>query len=261
MFKSLKNLFSGHRHTPDHSVLPEGVRLYAVGDVHGQDDLLARMLEKLCDDAQNAPQGTDITLVMLGDYIDRGLGSRAVIERLSTLTGMPFQTRFLIGNHEATMRDFLADAAVGPSWVEYGGGETLAAYGVKPPAANAGAEIWKEARSALDAALPDNHRAFLERLEPYVLIEPYLFVHAGVEPAKPLEAQTEQELLWIRDRFLHARRRWDHIVVHGHTPEKAYHHDQRRIGLDTGAYLTGLLTAVRLEGEGAYFLQVQRRES
>lgn len=241
--------------------LPDGVRLYAVGDVHGQDDLLARMLDKLRQDALDAPLGTDITLVMLGDYIDRGLGSRAALERLSTLSDMPFHTRFLIGNHEATMRDFLADASVGPAWVEHGGGETLASYGVKPPAGSASAQDWEAARLALNQALPDHTRAFLERLEPYVLIEPYLFVHAGIDPAKPLEAQSEQELLWIRDRFLDARRSWDYVVVHGHTPEPDYYRDARRIGLDTGAYLTGVLTAVRLEGEGAHFLQVRRNEA
>lgn len=261
MLNRLKKLFSSPGRTSAPRALPEGVRVYAVGDVHGQDDLLARMLERLCEDAQNAPQGTDITLVMLGDYIDRGLGSRAVIERLSTLTSMPFHTRFLIGNHEATMRDFLADAAVGPSWVEYGGGETLASYSVKPPAPGAPASVWEEAREGLERALPEHHIAFLERLEPYVLAAPYVFVHAGVDVARPLEAQTEQELLWIRDSFLNARKAFDHVVVHGHTPEPDYHHDHRRIGIDTGAYLTGVLTAVRLEGSEVSFLQVRRNET
>lgn len=241
--------------------LPEGVRFYAVGDVHGQDDLLARMLEKLRKDALDAPQGADITLVMLGDYIDRGLGSRAVLERLSTLSGMPFRTRFLIGNHEATLRDFLADAAVGPSWVEFGGGETLASYGIRPPAPGAPAPVWEETREALERALPAHTRAFLDRLEPFVLAEPYVFVHAGVDVTWPLEAQTEQELLWIRDSFLNGRKAFAHVVVHGHTPEPDYHHDHRRIGIDTGAYLTGVLTAVRLEGGEVSFLQVRRNEA
>ena len=175
--------------------LAPGVRLYAVGDVHGQDDLLDRMLARIRHDTLAADGLVSATLIMLGDYVDRGHGSARVIERLSTLTDMPFDVRFLKGNHEQAMLDFLADPAAGPVWVQYGGGETMAGYGVKPPAAQAGPQAWREAQEALARAIPDHHRAFLDGLEPYVVEAPYMFVHAGVDPAKPLAQQSEQDFL------------------------------------------------------------------
>ncbi|WP_439633855.1 metallophosphoesterase [Glycocaulis sp.] len=260
MFERLKSLFAPRARAAARPDLAPGVRLYAVGDVHGQDDLLGLMLARLRDDALAAPAGTRCTLIMLGDYIDRGLGSARVIERLSTLSGLPFDVRFLKGNHEEAMLDFLADPAAGPVWVQYGGGETLAGYGVKPPAAQAGPQAWQDAHAALTGALPAHHRAFLEGLEPFVVEGPYMFVHAGVDPAKSLAEQSERDFYWIREKFLHSTRRFEYVVVHGHTPEQDYHHDERRIGIDTGAYLTGVLTAVRLEGDDVTFLQSRRGE-
>lgn len=240
--------------------LPDGERVYAIGDVHGQAELLDLMLGRINADIALAGSGTRSRLVLLGDYIDRGLGSAKVIERLSTLSGMPIELTCLKGNHEAAMLDFLAEAKAGPVWVQYGGGETLASYGVKPPIAQADEKDWESARQALLAALPDYHLDFLKSLEPYVIIGPYLFVHAGIDPNKPLSEQGEAEFLWVRDAFLHSRKSLDHVVVHGHTPEPDYHHDNRRIGIDTGAYLTGVLTAVKLEGEDVSFLQVRRAD-
>jgi serine/threonine protein phosphatase 1 len=260
MLDFLKSVLGMRQKTAAVACLPPGVRLYAVGDIHGQDDLLDAMLERLCADARDADQGVQSTVIFLGDYIDRGLGSARTIDRLATLSDVPFVARFLKGNHEEAMLDFLADASAGPAWVQYGAGETLASYGVKPPLASAGPEAFEAARIALLDALPDHHRAFLEALEPYVLHEPYIFVHAGVDPAKPLEQQSGREFYWIRDAFLNSPRRFDQKVVHGHTPEQSYHHDDRRIGIDTGAYLTGVLTAVRLEGEAVSFLQTRRGE-
>lgn len=260
MFDRLKSLFTPRPRATARPGLAPGVRLYAVGDVHGQDDLLDTMLARIRDDALTAGDGTQCTLIMLGDYIDRGLGSARVIERLSTLANMPFAVRFLKGNHEEAMLDFLADPAAGPVWAQYGGGETMAGYGVKPPSAQAGAQAWQEAQQALIAAMPPHHRAFLDGLEPYVVEAPYIFVHAGVDPAKPLSEQSEQDFYWIREKFINSPRHFEYQVVHGHTPEQDYHHDARRIGIDTGAYLTGVLTAVRLEGDSVTFLQSRRGE-
>ncbi|MGP1274876.1 MAG: metallophosphoesterase family protein [Caulobacterales bacterium] len=240
--------------------MPDGFRLYAIGDVHGQADLLDRLLDRIRSDVRVAPPADRAMLVMLGDYVDRGLGSAKVIERLSTLSGMPFAIRCLKGNHEAAMLDFMRDARAGQVWCQYGGGETLASYGVQLPSAQASVDDWEVARKALLSAMPRHHVEFLESLELFVLYEPYVFVHAGLHPDKPLEAQTEQDLLWIRDVFLDSRKRLDHKVVHGHTPEPDYYHDDRRIGVDTGAYLTGTLTAVRLESDEVSFLQVRRSD-
>ena len=183
-----------------------------------------------------------------------------MIERLASLSGMPFSVRFLKGNHEEAMLDFLKDPAAGPVWVQYGGGETLASYDVRPPSVHEPADVWERTREALLEALPEHHLAFLDTLEPYVAQAPYLFVHAGVDPAKSLADQTAQDLYWIREKFLHSSRRFEYVVVHGHTPEQDYYKDDRRIGIDTGAYLTGVLTAVRLEGEAVSFLQTRRGE-
>lgn len=258
MISGLKSLFSRGETTRSRHDLAPGMRVYAIGDVHGQDDLLDMMLGRIRADVEATGHGVQSTLIMMGDYVDRGLGSARVIERLSTLQGMPFSTRFLKGNHEAAMLDFLDDAETGPVWVQYGGGETLASYGVQPPSPQDDAPIWHAAQAALLEALPDHHAAFLDALEPFVVEPPYIFVHAGVDPAKPLAEQTDQDLFWIRDKFLYSQRKFEHIVVHGHTPEPEPFHDDRRIGIDTGAYLSGVLTAVRLEGASVSFLQSRR---
>lgn len=258
MLDRLRSLFARRAGESRQGSLPAGVRLYAVGDVHGQDDLLAGLLEEIARDVRESGEGLRCTVIMVGDYVDRGLGSARVIEMLARPADFPFTFRFLKGNHEEAMLDFLDDAAAGPVWVEYGGGETLAAYGVKPPAQKAAPEAWEAARLALLHAMPAHHKAFLEVLEPYVVEAPYIFVHAGVDPAKPLSEQTTQDFYWIREKFLQSPRRFEHVVVHGHTPEQSWYRDERRIGIDTGAYLTGVLTAVRLEGDAVSFLQARR---
>lgn len=258
MLERLKSLFARRAGQSRQSGLPAGVCIYAVGDVHGQDDLLAGLLEEIARDVRENGDRLRSTVIMLGDYVDRGLGSARAIEMLARPADFPFAFRFLKGNHEEVMLDFLNDAAAGPAWVEYGGGETMAAYGVKPPAPKDAPEKWEAARLALLHALPAHHRAFLEALEPCVVEAPYIFVHAGVDPARPLSEQTTQDFYWIREKFLHSTRRFEHVVVHGHTPEQTWYHDERRIGIDTGAYLTGVLTAVRLEGGAVSFLQARR---
>lgn len=260
MLERLKNLFAVRASPAHRPALPACVRLYAVGDVHGQDDLLEQLLDKIAADAASAGPGVRTTVVMLGDYIDRGLGSARVIERLASNDGSPFAMRFLKGNHEEAMLDFLNDAEAGPVWVQYGGGETMASYGVKPPSPRDGPDIWQAARADLCEALPPHHRAFFDALEPCIVEAPYLFVHAGIDPARSLAEQNERDFYWIRERFLQSSRPFEYHVVHGHTPEPDYHHDHRRIGIDTGAYLTGVLTAVRLEGETVSFLQTRRGE-
>lgn len=260
MFRRLKAILRPRSDGPIARALPPGQIIYAVGDIHGQHDLLKTLLARIAEDAASAPTGTVTTLIMLGDYIDRGLGSRDVIDTLSQLSDFPARIRFLKGNHEQAMLEFLDDPAVGAVWVQYGGGETLAAYGVKPPAPDAPPDTWQAAQTALLEAMPEHHRSFLNRLEPYVVTAPYLFVHAGVDPAKPLSEQTEQDLLWTRDKFIHSSRKFEYVVVHGHTPEEEPYRDDRRVGIDTGAYLTGVLTAVRLEDETVSFLQSRRSE-
>lgn len=234
-------------------MFPDGRIGYAVGDIHGRADLLADMCARL--EQEVMPELSEPPLVIfLGDYIDRGPDSRAVIDLL--LEGRPrgFEKRYLMGNHEQQIVRFLTDPVGGRAWLTHGGLATLASYGVARPMTGAGVV---EAGAALRDALPDAHRVFFERLSPYCVIGSYLFVHAGIHPDRLLAEQTERDLLWIRDRFLNSTKAFSHVVVHGHTPAAAYV-DHRRIGLDTGAYMTGVLTAVRLEGDAQEFIQVAR---
>lgn len=229
---------------PDHTI-------YAIGDIHGRRDLLEHLVTLIADDA---PEGAE--LIFVGDYIDRGRESAGVIEFLLTDPALgPFDCTFLKGNHEQTMMQFLEDASVGPAWSQFGGLDTVASYGVRPPASPAANDPeWERVRTELAAAVPDSHRRFLSGLKLGVERGCYLFVHAGVDPNRPLTEQTEQELLWVRDAFLNDDRDLERIIVHGHTPAPDPVWDHRRIGLDTGAYASGRLTAARIDGEQVRFI-------
>lgn len=223
-----------------------GRLVYAVGDVHGRADLLDRLIALIGEDS--AGYGRAL-VIFLGDYIDRGLHSREVIDRLLELTqDGRFSVRFLKGNHEAALLDFLARPESGAAWLGFGGAETLYSYGVGAPPLSAGAGALHRAAEALRAALPAAHLDFLTHLELWIRHGDYLFVHAGLRPGRPLEAQDEQDLLGIRDTFTKSWRRWPFTVVHGHTPCDEVHIDTRRICVDTGAYITGRLSAVRIVG-------------
>lgn len=228
--------------------VPEGRRVYAIGDVHGRADLLDDLLARIeADVADGAFEGRP-ALVFLGDYIDRGLQSRAVIDRVLALDPARYELRFLKGNHEAALLEFLEDPSSGPFWMTIGGAETLYSYGVSAPAFDAPPEEYAAAAAALRAAMPGEHHAFLAALELTARYGDYLFVHAGVRPGRSLDAQDERDLLQIRDPFLRHKGRLGYTVVHGHTPAGEVHQDERRIGLDTGAYATGRLSAIRLQG-------------
>lgn len=241
------------------ATVPDGRRVYAIGDIHGRADLLVRLLEELRRDAaQGEFEGRPI-LIFLGDYIDRGFQSRDVIDILLSEQLSPFETYFLKGNHEAAMLQFLADPSIGPRWAEFGGAETLVSYGVRPPRTRTAMEEWAIASDALNKAMPREHVNFLTNLDLSVRIGDYVFVHAGVRPGVPLDQQTEHDLLWIRDEFLSDSRALGAVIVHGHTPTTSPHKDSRRIGVDTGAYLSGRLTAARFEHDSVAFISTGPR--
>jgi len=234
--------------------VPDGAVVYAVGDVHGERRLLDGLLEAIAADAAALPPGTDRHLVFIGDYVDRGLESRSVLD---LLTGDPlpgFRKRFLLGNHEASMLHFLEDPQGGGAWLEFGGLETLASYGVAASVAPGPAKR-AALRDRLDAALPAAHRHFLRTLEHRVELGDYLFVHAGVRPGRALDRQVLEDLLWIREPFLSSARDHGKVVVHGHTVVEAPELLPNRIGIDTGAYATGVLTALVLAGTERRVLQ------
>jgi len=171
-----------------------------------------------------------------------------------------FALRLIKGNHEQGLLGFLEDPERGGAWLAYGGAQTLSSYGVTPPDATEGPPGLVRARDALMDSLPASHLQMLGELELMVVVGDYAFAHAGVRPERPLEAQAEADLLWIRGGFLDAPGPFERVVVHGHT----WLNDQPqmmgcRIGVDTGAYATGVLTAVRLDGPEVTILQARER--
>jgi serine/threonine protein phosphatase 1 len=230
---------------------PEGVRVYAVGDIHGRADLLEQVLAGIDADAAAYPVGRVIE-VFLGDYIDRGRYSRQVLDILIRRAGMR-RVVCLKGNHETYISDFCRDPAILDQWRHFGGLETLVSYGLSP-SINAQEEEQRALAEAFNSALPDDHRHFLSNLKASFVCGDYFFAHAGVRPGIPLFKQREQDLLWIRDDFLLCEHNFGKIVVHGHTPVKKPDIRQNRINIDTGAYATGTLTCLVLEGEDITFI-------
>ncbi|WP_417518343.1 metallophosphoesterase family protein [Minwuia sp.] len=233
--------------------VPEGERIYAIGDVHGRADLLLDLIERIKSDMK---QGTAArhTIVFLGDYVDRGSDNREVLE---TLSGRPFgdtEMICLIGNHEAVMLQFLQDAEIGRDWVRFGGDTTLASYGARLRRESPSIGELLKAQETLAANLPAHHLDFLHGLKLSFRAGDYLFVHAGIRPGVPLEEQDGNDLIWIRNRFLDSDVDHGCIVVHGHTPNLEVQSRHNRIGIDTGAYFSGRLTAAVLENDIRRFI-------
>lgn len=255
MFDKLFN----RRKTPTAAPASTGGRLvYAVGDIHGRLDLLEQIIQIIVGDVRALDPRRQPLLVFLGDYVDRGPESAGVVDRILRLKAKPaFEVRTLKGNHEEALLQFLGDPNFGQTWADHGGLATLASYGVQPPLSRLEPEAWERARQGLDEALPAEHRAFFEGLELTVEVGDYLFVHAGVRPGVALADQAERDLLWIRSEFLQAQGPFGKVVVHGHTPMEEPQILPHRMGIDTGAYATGVLTAVRLNGSDAAVLQAR----
>lgn len=252
------NLF--RKRAPDRPPTTGGRLVYAVGDVHGRLDLLGALLRDIAEDALAARAEQAPLLVMLGDYVDRGPESRGVVDLLLEMKAFArLETRTLKGNHEEALLRFLEDPKFGAVWMDNGGGPTLASYGVQPPAGRSDSDAWVRARDALAAALPEAHRAFYRDLELMVTEGDYAFVHAGVRPGVALEEQAERDLLWIRQEFLEASGPFGKVIVHGHTPTQEAQLTRHRLGVDTGAYATGVLTAVRLHREDQRLMQAFAR--
>lgn len=236
--------------------MPAGRRVYAVGDVHGRHDLLDRMAVLIEADVQRS-SGSDLEpmAIFLGDYIDRGIESRLVLERLAS-GDFPTPVRCLLGNHEMMMLSFLDAADAGDIWLLNGGLETLFSYGVDAQRMSPGTRV-ETARAELAAALPAHHQRFLRTLEPSVEIGDYFFCHAGVRPGVPLAQQRLDDLIWIREPFLSGEASFGKRIVHGHTPVMEPEMRANRINVDTGAYLTNRLTCAVLEDDTVRILQAR----
>jgi serine/threonine protein phosphatase 1 len=253
----LKRLFSSQK-SKRRSAPPRCNRpTYAIGDIHGRLDLLEPLLDLIRKDiADDSLGGERPLLVFLGDYIDRGPASRAVVDQIIRLRADPgLEVKALKGNHEQALLLFLQDAEFGRTWINHGGANTLSSYQIQPPNARSPAEDFEKARTALHDAMASNHLRFFRELELYLQQDDYLFVHAGVRWGVPIEKQVEQDLLWIRKDFLEVDEAMDYVIVHGHTPAERPFLGDGRIGIDTGAYATGVLTAVRLWNESQKLIQ------
>ncbi|HTI66938.1 MAG TPA: metallophosphoesterase family protein [Caulobacteraceae bacterium] len=229
------------------SASTQGRLVYAVGDVHGRYDLLTAILGAIATDARDQVADEPAMLIFCGDYIDRGPQSAEVVEALTWLGNRPdFEVRLIKGNHEQALLRFLDRPEEADDWIRFGGAETLLSYGVQPPRVQEDRAAFVAARDGLLGNMPPPHLDLLQHLEPMVCVGDYAFVHAGIRPGAPLAEQHEDDLLWIRDAFLDAPGPFEKVIVHGHTWTRGLQVLEHRIGIDTGAYATGILTAARL---------------
>ena len=241
---------------PDKTVprVPDGSRVYAIGDSHGRLDLLEMLQDMILAYSEMSAPAREV-VVYLGDYVDRGPDSKGLIERLIEKPLPGFESVHLMGNHEDFMLGFLARPEMGPNWFYNGGDTTLESYGVRRPGEWASTEAYADAQAQLTAALPRAHLQFLQALRLSHTEGDYLFVHAGIRPEIPIAEQSPEDLMWIRDEFLNSDTDFGKVVVHGHTPEREVQFRHNRIGIDSGAVFTGRLTCLVLEGEERRLLQ------
>ena len=243
----LPQLRIGHVRQP---AVPSGIRLYAIGDIHGQADLLAELLRRIeQDNAARAP--AKVRTILIGDVIDRGADSAKLALHLSAR--MPAGLICLRGNHEAAMVDaWNGDRDALRMWLAHGGSDTLAGFGATVAELEGEEE---EQLAALRARVPRSVIGWMQALPLSYACGDYLFVHAGVRPGVALARQTAEDLLWIRGAFLSSTRSHGKMIVHGHTPTEDVEILPNRIGIDTGAYASGRLSAIGLEGTARWVLQ------
>ena len=246
----LSGLFKSRKPAPR---APAGSRIYAIGDIHGRSDLLADLRARILADAAGAGAAR-LVAVYIGDYVDRGMDSRGVIDMLLDAPLRGFESVHLIGNHEDMLLQFLDDSGAGPLWLGNGGGETLISYGVAGAPMSRGEGELERMRLELRKVFPVRHAVFLKHLAHSHVEGDYLFVHAGVRPGLAADRQSPDDMMWIRGEFLDSRADHGKIVVHGHSISGEPEIRRNRIGIDTGAFATGRLTCLVLDGEEQRFL-------
>ncbi|WP_375427100.1 metallophosphoesterase family protein [uncultured Sphingomonas sp.] len=239
----------------------DGRTVYAVGDIHGCYALLTALLEAIVADMEGLAGDRPPLLIFCGDYVDRGPRSSDVLTTLVWLSRhAAIEVAFLRGNHEAMLLDFLDRPDRSLPWLRRDGGPTLRAYGVHAPDSDMDlADVdCRRLRDELMDRMPASHLDFLRALPIRTTCGDYAFVHAGFRPGVPLARQDDEDCLWIREEFLEPDHRFEKVVVHGHSwSSDAPEITPNRVGIDTGAYSTGVLTAVRLEGAGIDFIQAR----
>ncbi len=250
----LSRLFGSRNRTERLYEVPAGTRVYAIGDIHGRSDLLAQMHELIARDMVVRPVERPV-IVYLGDYVDRGERSRDVIDLLLDRPVGGAESVHLLGNHEDFLLTFLKDASVAYLWLKNGGDATMFSYGVGYPPSSDRDERFRLMRDAFEQKLPPRHLEFLRSLNLTHVEGGYAFVHAGIKPGRPVGDQVAADVLWIRSEFLESRADQGHCIVHGHTITDDIDVHSNRIGIDTGAYYSGKLTCLVLEGGERSVLQ------
>jgi serine/threonine protein phosphatase 1 len=225
--------------------LPDGLRVYAIGDIHGRVDLVNEILSMITADLEQYPVVRPV-YVFLGDYIDRGKWSRETIDVLIEHAAN-HESVFLKGNHELIAINCLSDRSMIDQWLRLGGLETLTSYGVAPEFF-VGRKQTAGTQLAFHNSLPQKHFQFFRNLQASFTCGDFFFAHAGVKPKVELSQQKEKDLLWIRGEFLSSNYDFGKIVVHGHTPTTDIEVQSNRINIDTGAFATGRLTCLVIEG-------------
>ena len=256
MLKTLRQIFVRENEAPHGAAIPPGQRVYAVGDIHGCLDLFEAIIAAIEeDDASSAPAET--TVILLGDLVDRGPDSAGVVARAREWSEQR-TVRMLAGNHEEMFLSSFDDIDVLRHFLRFGGKETVLSYGIGRDAYNA-AEL-EEVQELMRAAVPEADRDFLRSFEDMIAIGDYLFVHAGIVPGVPFEEQRRKDLRWIREPFLSHCEPFGAVVVHGHTISDEPVERGNRIGIDTGAYSSGRLTALALEGNTRRYIEALDQE-
>ena len=231
--------------------LPPGLRVYAIGDIHGRLDLLMRLHAMI--EADIAQRRVEMAqLVYLGDYIDRGSQSRQVIELLINPPPSLPRALMLRGNHEQTLLDCIDDPARLGDWRDFGGIETMLSYGVESALLRSRSDNATTMHAFAEACAP--HLDFYESLGSSARIGDFFFCHAGIRPGIALDRQIDQDLLWIRQEFLNSTSEFGAMIVHGHTPVEKPDVRRNRVNIDTGAYVTRKLTAAVIEADQIGFL-------
>jgi serine/threonine protein phosphatase 1 len=259
MFRRFRSIFSKRAASPAVGAVPDGCRIYAVGDIHGRLDLLDLLLVQIeQDDAERGLADTQV--IFLGDLIDRGPDSAQVVERLLDLSRRSERVRLLLGNHEEVFLKALAgEKGALPFFARIGGKETILSYGITE--AQYGASDYDTLGDMLRERVPQSHIDFLNSFEDLIEIGDYAFVHAGIRPGVPLAEQSPGALRWIREEFLGHHGPLEKIVVHGHTIADEVEEFGWRIGIDTGAFASGKLTAMAFEGTARWVLQTGGKET
>jgi len=252
MLQNLSEFVRGKKSDDTHPHVPEGTRIYVVGDIHGEIDLLEEMHEKMLADA-NAQPAAQILQIFLGDYIDRGPDAKGVVDWLISSPPTGWRRICLKGNHETMVHDFLEDSQTLKRWQQLGASPTLRSYDVR--LSDSQEKVSADAlQTEFAQKLSHEHRKFYSNLPLFFEIGSYFFVHAGIRPDCDLQEQEERDLLWIRDEFLHSKLNFGKIIVHGHTPVNKPKIRPNRINIDTGAYMSGKLTCLVLENDEQRFL-------